>query len=58
MSQDEIDRAVAKVTGENLGIIKSRGFSIADILDVNIEPESRGPLLLDWDAMLPAEWPL
>jgi hypothetical protein len=57
MSQQEIDEAVASVTGEKVGVIKSRGFSIADPFDVAFDPEPRGPMMLDWDQMLPAEWP-
>ena len=58
MSQYEIDQAVATVTGENIGLIHDLGFSIADPLDVNFDPEPRRPLMLDWDSMSPAEWPL
>lgn len=57
MSQKDIDQAVANVTGENIGVIHDLGFSIADPLDVNFDPESRRPLVLDWDSMSPAEWP-
>lgn len=58
MGQLEIDRAVASVTGEKLGLIRGLGFSIADPLDVAYDPEPRGPLVLDWDSMSPAEWPV
>jgi hypothetical protein len=58
MSQKDIDQAVANVTGENIGLIHNLGFSIADQLDVSFDPEARGPLMLDWDTMLPEEWPL
>lgn len=58
MSQKDIDRAVATVTGENVGLIHDLGFSIADPLDVSFDPEPRRPLVLDWDSMSPAEWPL
>ena len=57
MSQKDIDQAVATVTGENIGVIQSRGFTIADQLDVNFDPEPRRPLVLDWDSMDPIEWP-
>lgn len=26
-------------------------------LEVNFDPEPRGPFVLDWDSMIPAEWP-
>jgi hypothetical protein len=58
MSQQDIDQAVATVTGENIGLIHNLGFSLADPLEVNFDPEPRGPLMLDWDSMSPAEWPL
>jgi hypothetical protein len=58
MSQYEIDQAVAMVTGENIGLIHNLGFSIADPLEVIYDPEPRQPLMLDWDSMSPAEWPL
>jgi hypothetical protein len=58
MSQNDIDRAVANVTGENIGVIQGRGFTIADPLEVTFDPEPRGPLVLDWDSMNPVEWPM
>ena len=58
MSQYEIDQAVATVTGENIRLIHNLGFSIADPLEVAYDPEPRKPLMLDWDSMSPAEWPL
>jgi hypothetical protein len=51
MSQKDIDQAVANATGENIGVIQNRGFSIADPFEVGVDPESRGPLVLDWDSM-------
>ena len=56
MSQQEIDEAVASVTGERVGVIRSRGFSIVDSFEVAFDPEARGPLVLDWDSMCPREW--
>ena len=58
MSQQEIDEAVASMTGEHIGLIHELGFSIADPLEVTHDPEPRRPLVLDWDNMSPAEWPL
>jgi hypothetical protein len=57
MSQREIEEAVAMATGESLAVIKNRGFSVADSIDVNFDPEPRRPLVFDWDRMSPAEWP-
>ena len=42
MSQSQIDRAVARRTGESLSTIRSYGFSI-------VEPPEREPLTVDWD---------
>ena len=44
MSQSQIDRAVARRTGESLSTIRSYGFSI-------VEPPEREPLTVDWDAL-------
>ena len=57
MSQQEIDEAVASATGEKVGTIRSRGFSMVDSFEVAFDPEQRGPLMLDWDSMSPADWP-
>jgi hypothetical protein len=57
MGQHEIDQAVASVTGEKLGVIRNLGFSIADPLEVAFDPEPRRPYVLDWDRMIPGEWP-
>jgi hypothetical protein len=58
MSQKDIDQAVANVTGETIGVIRNLGFGIADPFEVRFDPESRRPLVLDWDSMSPSEWPL
>jgi hypothetical protein len=57
MSQQDLNEAVARATGENLAVIDQRGFQLADPLDVNYDPEPRRPLVLDWDSMSPVEWP-
>ena len=44
MSQNQIDRAVARRTGESLSTIRSYGFSI-------VEPPEMEPLTVDWDAL-------
>ena len=58
MSQKDIDQAVANVTGETIRLIHDIGFSIADPLDVCFDPETRLPLFLDWDSMMPEELPV
>jgi hypothetical protein len=55
MGQQELNEAVARKTGESLCVINERGFSMADPLDVNFDPEPRRPLMLDWDTMLPTD---
>jgi hypothetical protein len=30
---------------------------LADPFDVSFDPEPRGPFVLDWDSMMPGEWP-
>jgi hypothetical protein len=51
MTQQQLDRAVAKATGESLCEIRHRGFSIADPADVAFdpEPEDLPPQFIDWD---------
>ena len=52
MTQEDLDRAVATATGEDLRAIRQRGFSLADPLEVNFDPEPdiRPPQMVDWDA--------
>ena len=57
MSQKELNEAVARSTGESVSLIHERGFSIANPIDVNYDPEPRRPLMLDWDSMTATEWP-
>ncbi len=52
----DIDQTAANVTGENFGVIRNLGFSIADPFEVTFDPEQRG-LVVDWDSMSIAEWP-
>jgi hypothetical protein len=55
MTQREIDRAVAARTGESLSEIRHLGFGIAepDVADYDPEPNSRPPLMIDWDSIYP-----
>ncbi len=50
MNQRELNRAVARATGEGLSEISRRGFSIADPAVVGFDPEP-GELAesIDWD---------
>ena len=51
MTQLELDRQVARATGEPLCSIRQRGFGIADPPVVNFDPEPSDvpPQWLDWD---------
>jgi hypothetical protein len=52
MTQQDLDNAVASVTGEDIHAIRKRGFSLADPLNVNFDPEpdNQSPQIMDWDA--------
>ena len=50
MTQAEINRAVAAVTGESPVKICRLGFGLADPLDVDFDPEPTDvPQWIDWD---------
>ena len=55
MTQLEIDIQVAIATGESLSEIQRRGFSLANSIEVDHDPEPRGPLVFDWDQHCPVE---
>lgn len=52
MSQRELEREVSRHTGESLGTIRHRGFSIMlpspSVFDPDAD-EMPGPQVLDWD---------
>lgn len=51
MTQQQLDRLVAHATGEDLGEIRHRGFSIADLSRplYDPEPDNVSPQQIDWD---------
>ncbi|MBN70215.1 MAG: hypothetical protein CME32_13160 [Gimesia sp.] len=51
MMQAQLDQQVAQATGEDLGEVRFRGFSLADPLTVRFDPEpcDLPPQILDWD---------
>ncbi len=51
MTQHQLDREVASALGEDLQEVRRRGFSLADPLDVDFDPEPNDlpPQVLDWD---------
>lgn len=50
MTQTEMEREVAGMTGETVSEIRRRGFSLV------VMPQ-RGPLIVDWDAVQQRERP-
>ena len=53
MTQQDLDRQVARATGDTLCEIRRLGFSIADPVDVDFDPEPSDPVdkYLDWDEL-------
>jgi hypothetical protein len=53
MTQSELNRAVARATGECLQTVSDLGFGLADPLEVDYDPEPSDPVdkFLDWDAV-------
>ena len=52
MKQSELNRAVARATGETVSTIKRLGFLLADPSEC-LEPDSDkcGPHVIDWDEL-------
>ena len=55
LSQQDLDREVARATGESLGTIRRRGFSIIDPSETQFdtEPDDTPAMILDWDNYQP-----
>ena len=55
MQQNDLNRAVARATGETVSRIKRIGFLLADPETQHLDPddETLGPRVIDWD--LPPE---
>ncbi len=52
MTQNDIDHAVSRATGEDLTEIRRRGFSLMDpMLDGDPEPDDLLPQMVDWDQL-------
>ena len=51
MTQQELELAVAKATGEDAAEIRRHGFSLVEPDDDNFDPEPdlRPPQIIDWD---------
>ena len=52
-AQYDIDHAVATVTGEDLRVIRGRGFSLVNPDDQDFDPEPNllAPQSIDWDEL-------
>jgi hypothetical protein len=54
MSQQELDREIARATGESLGTIRRQGFSLVPSQPGVFEPDADelcSPQYVDWDAV-------
>jgi hypothetical protein len=52
MKQSELNRQVAKQTGESVATIKRLGFILDEPMEADEGPEQNfGPLVIDWDAL-------
>ena len=50
MTPRELDRAVARATGESVSEIRRRGFGLADPSETNLDCErDDSPQTIDWD---------
>lgn len=53
MTQRELERQVAYTTGESVGTIRRRGFSIVDPDDRELDAVPSAPQYFDWDERSP-----
>ena len=53
MTQQQLELAVARATGETLAVIRRRGFGLLDPPQVTFEPVEVefGPHVVDWDEL-------
>ncbi len=51
MQQNELNRAVARATGETVSLVKRIGFLVDDPDTQHLDPddEAQGPHVIDWD---------
>ena len=54
MQTKQLEREVARATGESISEIRRRGFSLADPISTDFDPE---PAFLDWDELQAIEPP-
>jgi len=52
MTQQELERELCAATGEGLSNIRRLGFSLADPMEVDFDPEPYDlPQIVDWDGV-------
>jgi len=52
MTQRDLERQVARATGESLRTVTRRGFSVVELEAPRFDPEpNRPPQVVDWDAV-------
>ena len=50
MTSSEINRAVAKVLGEALDVVRQRGFDLVEHHFIDSDFDTHDPSTIDWDA--------
>lgn len=58
MTHADMEQAVASATGESLGTVRRRGFSIIDFSEANFDPEPNDlpAQVVDWDRLHDGLW--
>ena len=52
MKQSDLNRAVARATGESITTIQRLGFMLADPADIlDADAEEHGPYVINWDEL-------
>ena len=52
MTQNDLYQSVAEVTGEDIAVVRQRGFSLVNTLEEDhFDFAERAPLVVDWDAL-------
>ena len=50
MTSSEINRAVAKVLGEAIEVVRQRGFDLVEPHHIDSDFDTQDPSTIDWDA--------
>jgi hypothetical protein len=56
MTQSELNRAVARATGDTIKTIDRLGFTLAESASDPEPDNQRGPLVVDWDELEDFRW--